>query len=104
MDPGHIMICIVVIGIESTCVICLEPKVEADISALRCAHTFHGPCIRKSLKNKQECPDTALYIMQGKCSIELQNEHETEIPQYLSNLKYEGRRHSWTKMLNTTQT
>ncbi|XP_071125942.1 E3 ubiquitin-protein ligase RNF4-like isoform X2 [Mytilus edulis] len=41
---------------ESTCVICLEPKVEADISALRCAHTFHGPCIRKSLKNKQECP------------------------------------------------
>ncbi|XP_052077534.1 uncharacterized protein LOC127715516 [Mytilus californianus] len=50
---------------ESTCVICLEPKDEADIVALRCAHTFHGSCIRKSLNNKQECPvcRTPLYTL-----------------------------------------
>ncbi|VDI58092.1 Hypothetical predicted protein [Mytilus galloprovincialis] len=41
---------------KSTCVICLEPVKETDIIALRCAHTFHGSCIRKSLNNKQECP------------------------------------------------
>ncbi|XP_076118210.1 uncharacterized protein LOC143085629 isoform X1 [Mytilus galloprovincialis] len=42
---------------DSKCVICLDPKEEeADIVALRCAHTFHRSCINKSLDNKQECP------------------------------------------------
>eukprot|EP01083_Nonionella_stella_P100734 284488_1 len=40
----------------SNCTICLDPLL-IDLQAAKCGHVFHGPCIRRWLSTKKQCPN-----------------------------------------------
>ena len=43
--------------LENDCSICYEPMQLIDFTITRCAHAFHGPCLRRALAHNTCCPN-----------------------------------------------
>ena len=43
--------------LQNDCSICYEPMQLIDFTITRCAHAFHGPCLRRALTHNACCPN-----------------------------------------------
>jgi len=43
--------------LQNDCSICYEPMQLIDFTITRCAHAFHGPCLRRALAHNTCCPN-----------------------------------------------